>query len=512
MNPQQKEFDTALANLTPEERATYVSKNPVVNVGGVQQALSPTAPVVMTGDELASTEAPMAITNPRLSTAVEGLGESIGAGAETNLKEYTLSDTRKAEQEKLQRQGAGIGKYITESKGQTQLTEEQAAPVDAAEAELRDINNQIIQEQVANRRRIESIDKTFTGTAQGKIDEVNRINRESIAKQADLSVIQMAKQGKYDSAKAIADRKVAALMEQQKNEYEAKVFNYNENKDLFTKSEQRGYEQYLSNEDERIKKEETDAKTISDLSINALENGAPVSVAAQMRSAKTVEEAILAGGQYVNKLSRDKTIRDNNISSLPPAVQTRVQTIAGQFDNEQAVKAYQTAAEAIDAFKNSGTSPTDDISRIYAFAKVMDPNSVVREGEYKTVQDYSTALLERTGIKAKRIFDNSGFLTEEARKFMGDTLDNRLSSSRKAYDNIYSEYGRRINKITGASDGTDYVTDYSRAFNEPVNTSQPADIKVKAIYTSRPELKPTINQMVQDGLGWDVILQALEDK
>lgn len=163
----------------------------------------------------------------------------------------------------------------------------------------------------------------------------------------------------------------------------------------------------------------------------------------------------------IAKRSSDAEIARN---TLPSSVQTRVQGVAGQFDGEQAVKSYQIIAETIDAVKNAGISPTDDIQRIYAVAKVFDPNSAVREGEYKTVQDYATSLLQRVGLKANRVFNNDGFLTDEARKFINTSLENRLSSSKKAYDNIYNSYGDRINKVTGKSDGKDYITDYSAAF------------------------------------------------
>ena len=81
-------------------------------------------------------------------------------------------------------------------------------------------------------------------------------------------------------------------------------------------------------------------------------------------------------------------------------------------------------------------------------------------------------LSKRIGILKKypaslKIPEDAGFLTNESRTFMKTTLNNRLASSKKAYDNIYKEYGRRINKVTGRTDGTDYITDYSRAFEQP---------------------------------------------
>ena len=153
-------------------------------------------------------------------------------------------------------------------------------------------------------------------------------------------------------------------------------------------------------------------------------------------------------------------------NGLPNTVMTKVQSLAQKFGTEQAVQNYQVIAESLDAVLKAGSTPTDDMQRVYAFAKIMDPNSVVRESEYDTVQQYSQAVLQAAGLKAARIFTNTGFLTPEARTFMKTTLQNRLKSSEKSYKNIYDEYGRKINMITGDTDGKEYLTDYSRPFNE----------------------------------------------
>jgi len=149
---------------------------------------------------------------------------------------------------------------------------------------------------------------------------------------------------------------------------------------------------------------------------------------------------------------------------LDSATLSKVSTIANGFDNEAIVKQYNTIAESVYANNSAGITPTDDMARVYTFAKVMDPNSVVRESEYKTVQDYATALWQNLGLKGVRVFSNTGFLTDEARKFMQDTLDRKLKASQMNYDNVFSEYGRRIDKLTGLTDGISYLTDYSKAF------------------------------------------------
>ena len=141
-----------------------------------------------------------------------------------------------------------------------------------------------------------------------------------------------------------------------------------------------------------------------------------------------------------------------------------VSPLVTQFQNNDIVKNYNTIGEQINAVRSAGSTPTDDIQRIYAFAKVMDPNSVVREGEYKTIQDYSQALLQKYGLEAKRVFTNSGFLTNEARGFLLKTLENRFKASETSYKNLSSETARRINLIGNTDKGEQLLNNYGGAF------------------------------------------------
>jgi hypothetical protein len=132
----------------------------------------------------------------------------------------------------------------TNEPGQSALTDKlyRKEGVDTAEADLKDINNDILAEQVALKRQLEQIEKSGGGLASGQEIETQRLKDASLARQADLAVIQMARQGKFDSAKAIADRAVAALTEAKQSKLETLKFMYQENKQLFTKDEQRAFE------------------------------------------------------------------------------------------------------------------------------------------------------------------------------------------------------------------------------------------------------------------------------
>lgn len=164
------------------------------------------------------------------------------------------------------------------------------------------------------------------------------------------------------------------------------------------------------------------------------------------------------------------------LNNLSPNDKARVDKIVGQFDNEPLVKEYNTIQGNAMILKTLGSSPTDDMARIYAFAKVMDPGSAVKEGEYQTIQDYSTALLQKYGLKAKRVFSNTGFLTEQAREFINKTIENRAATATKQYKNVFDEYGRRVDMITSGN-GTQYLTDYSASSSQSTSNNDPLGLR-----------------------------------
>ncbi len=209
---------------------------------------------------------------------------------------------------------------LTSSSTEGELTNQAYAAeggVDQTEADLKDINAQLLGEQEGLRRTIEGIQDNAEGlTRSGVRGKVDEARRKSLRTQADLAVIQMAKQGRYDSAKAIADRAVNAYLEKQKQRNELLQFAYTENKDAFSKAEQREFETKQKERERALDREDTRLKEISDLSLDALQNGAPAAIAAQMRAAKSVEDAMKIGGQYVGKYDRAfKQMQIANIQS-----------------------------------------------------------------------------------------------------------------------------------------------------------------------------------------------------
>lgn len=227
---------------------------------------------------------------------------------------------------------------LANAQGQTTLQDQAySGTVDPAKQELNTINQQINEVSLASRRRKEAL-LTIPGiTKEQAQDKLNEIDRQDTSKLADLAIIQMAKQGQYDSAKEIADRKVSALIEEQKIKIDTLKFVYDNNKELFTKAEQRQFEVAQADRERKLNQEEKRLQEVNAIALSALESGAPASVVTKMFNAKTLAEATKLGGQYVGAL--DRQVKLANIAQSNASTARIYADIAKDRATEQAKKA-----------------------------------------------------------------------------------------------------------------------------------------------------------------------------
>lgn len=200
---------------------------------------------------------------------VPPIAEPTGASSlEGSLSAFAKSFEKQAAEAKKEKEKSGKDLFtsLINSTGETGLTDKfysQPGGVDETQAELSEINNQILQEQEGLRREIETIQDNAEGLTRGAVaGRIDEARRKSLRTQADLSVIQLAKQGRYDSAKAIADRAISVQLEKDKQRNDILKFIYEENKDAFDKSEQRAFtvaqserERQLENKEYRLRAE-----------------------------------------------------------------------------------------------------------------------------------------------------------------------------------------------------------------------------------------------------------------
>jgi len=94
----------------------------------------------------------------------------------------------------------------------------------------------------------------------------------------------------------------------------------------------------------------------------------------------------------------------------------KAHSLRGQFQGLPEVKNYNTVSQYYNRGQQFATGQTaaDDISLIFSFMKVLDPTSVVREGEYATAQNSGS--IPTTIVNAYNRAMNGEKLTDEQRK------------------------------------------------------------------------------------------------
>lgn len=207
---------------------------------GSTNSYSP-APIAL--NTLSQPVIPYSPIKPAASTATAGLTGAVGATNDQFTED--LAAATEAAKAPAQSSLKDVITSMLNTPGATQLTANEYAitGVDAAQQELKDVNNQILAEQRAADNEIRAIKENPLGlSTEGVNRQIQDVQDKSTQRQADLAIIQLAKQGKYDSARTIADRAVAAKIERQKSVNDALKLNYEELKSTFTEAEKRQFE------------------------------------------------------------------------------------------------------------------------------------------------------------------------------------------------------------------------------------------------------------------------------
>lgn len=161
--------------------------------------------------------------------------------------------------------------------------------------------SQIEAEQLATRRLVENIQKNnpqglFNAGAE---QEINRLNRDSLSKQADLAILQNSAVRNYETAAAIADRQVQLKLEPLKVKAENLKLFYEANKADFNKEDDRLYNEAIRKADNELKKEEALQNDIKNIKIESAKNGASASVLDSLSKVKTLDEALKVSKNFL---------------------------------------------------------------------------------------------------------------------------------------------------------------------------------------------------------------------
>lgn len=311
---------------------------------------TPNIPSSITSSDLSPTPSISAV-NVKPSTQSTSLFESLAPSVDqinTQAEQFAKSQAPVNETTRANVDEAGktIFNRLFKRKGKETLTSEKyASDVDPAKSEVDTIQEEIRNKSLAYRRQIERIQNNAEGlTRAGVAGRVSEIERAGNRELADLSIIEQAKLQRYDTAKAIADRAINAELEQDKNEIDAMQFWYSENKEALNKQEDRQFNLMINERERLLKEQATDKKTITDLVLDAVQNGLPASAAQQALRANNVEEIISTVGPYVGRL--DRLYRQKQLDYLDARIAEKNSDLASGNLTDTEVKAIDTSPQA----------------------------------------------------------------------------------------------------------------------------------------------------------------------
>lgn len=426
-----------------------------MNRGGQRNLpqLSPISP-----EDIAEPETDMDLPESEPESDVSG--ELAGMETMPDTQDQFIQELGQETEQAQRTQDTSLDAYLNtllSEPGETEatITAYEEAGVNERKRELLDINDQMRREQLSARRRIERAKENMEGRSATAIqNEVRRIENESYQKQADLAVIQMARQGRYDSAKEIADRAVAVQMEQQQRVLAARELIYQNNKDAFTRAEQREFETKQADRQRRLEREERSRQLLEAEKMryvqNAAQFGASNSVLSTIQSARSFNDLYGISGVQNYALSPaeklDQQIKNRQYQLLGIDIQTANDArVAAQEAQEQGLltedqyaqanelrSEWNSKQEVKDAKSLEGDTASllaslnqetgvGDIAAINSFQRlVVDPGVAVREGDVALLQS-AQSWTDEAALAARGLLVGDK-LTDKARQQMRDVV------------------------------------------------------------------------------------------
>jgi hypothetical protein len=312
---QQKYFREQLAGISSRVQSLYRQRGlpaPAITPQGLQPSPS------------------LQVPPTPVSTAIPSARGAMEAGAEqaTSAFENYLISQREQAKERVTASEKSLREKAAELLGipQQQATLEQEADIEGKLQEQKEAraarianNNLLIQEQRALAKQIEAIRENPTGmSASAMQSEIDRVSRESLSKQADISLMGLTLEARFEnatfdltSAQSLIKHKISLLTEPIKTQLEFQKFFLERNYDLLDKSEKAIMDKLIADNKAKLDKTENDLKTANNYLLKAGEGGAPPSVFQAIQEAINqgrYDEARNLAAPYLVKKERDKKL------------------------------------------------------------------------------------------------------------------------------------------------------------------------------------------------------------
>lgn len=200
----------------------------------------------------------------------------------------------------------------------------------------------------------------------------------------------------------------------------------------------------------------------------------------------TLEAAKIKAQQELAEQQRKAALKNPEISTA----------LRKEFEGLPEVKNYKQALPAYKGIEDAVTrnTPMSDINIVYGIAKLYDPNSVVREGEYATVAN-APNIPER--VKGwVQYATNGGKLTPEVKKQIMDEASSRMMSFQNEFEGSsarYRDIAERSNADPTLVISSDYKPAVAKKEDQAAVPPQIAELQRRA--ASNPALAARLKEM-----------------
>lgn len=198
---------------------------------------------------------------------------------------------------------------------------------------------------------------------------------------------------------------------------------------------------------------------------------------AQIESAKQQFEATQRAADRTSRESiADKNVRARiEAARISGSMGKETAFLANEvqrFKTSDVVKRYNDMKEFNDYAQNVGANGIGDYGLIATYAKITDPESVVRDGERNAVEKAATSLRQNFKAKIGRINEVVPFLDDNARALLKKEIKDRFTSTEKGYEKFRSETLKTLTNLN-IENPEKYIPDYSGKTQEVTNGGNP---------------------------------------
>lgn len=415
---------------------------------------------------------------------------------------------------------------------------------------LADLNVQIAQRTADYNARIAALPGQGRGISTNIVaGQTDREKRMALVELGNLGIIKLAYQENIQAAKETASQVVSFMYKDEERSIQNQLTLLQLNKDSFDRKEKQLADErtmILQDRQAAIEKEKSELLAVKNLAIDAAKNGAPVDVTQNMAKATSLDQALSIGGQYLSEVDDsadlDKLLTPTEsaalgvdygltrreamqlginpkdlkeIGGLTPEQRKELSNIQNTRRQDPDIKGFYDVRDAKERLDAAASDPSaaGDIAIVFSYMKMLDPTSVVREGEQATAQN-AGGVDDRIRNMYNKALTGERFTPEQRTDFT--TTANRLYEvKRKRYQEAEAFYqgqasnfdipselvGRDLSATGSNNTNIGSLPPLKKSYNTPEELV--ADI---------PEYKDVVNKMIDDGLSDNDILQTLSDE